>query len=431
MYRILSCRLLDIIDAYEKQIYSLQRELEFYKIGEPDDVADVLSTSSTTPELSQNIKSLIKSYEKQLRESDRKIKKLEEEKELVKLEMGSRPEVGDYRVAAQRIKKLEKLLMIHNISIPGEKQKNDPYRLKKKYSTKLEDLDYLPLDFCRQYLRDISMEAEAEDLERVVPCIQKLREQADMSDRYEKFCRRVYDLVEEEKTNNKQRSRSISPSRRKDNHLTDKQLHNVLAVLQNWNRDQEDLQELQLSVNKLSDRVAPWLKLRMTGDPTVSQILGVVDKLVFDDGIARDKDGKEHPSRTVLENIVEHFQTLFDVPSVSGVFPRMNDIYSKLGEVHNVLSTLKNLLGLEPDVKSGAIVDTVGRLCQTHNQTTSRQLKQLLQTEDLDGVIKRLEEHTDFFPAFQEIMRKLFDILDVQRMDQVIPAVRALKLLAS
>lgn len=48
-------------------------------------------------------------------------------------------------------------------------------------------------------------------------------------------------------------------------------------------------QELQLSVNKLSDRVAPWLKLRMTGDPTVSQILGVVDKLVFDDGIAREK----------------------------------------------------------------------------------------------------------------------------------------------
>lgn len=58
------------------------------------------------------------------------------------------------------------------------------------------------------------------------------------------------------------------------------------------------------------------------------------------------QDGKEHPSRTVLENIVQHFQTLFDVPSVSGVFPRMNDIYTKLGEVHNVLNTLRNLLGL-------------------------------------------------------------------------------------
>jgi len=56
--------------------------------------------------------------------------------------------------------------------------------------------------------------------------------------------------------------------------------------------------------------------------------------------------GCEHPNRAVLENIVSHFQTLFDVPSVSGVYPRMNQIFTKLGEVHNVLNTLKNLLGL-------------------------------------------------------------------------------------
>ena len=56
--------------------------------------------------------------------------------------------------------------------------------------------------------------------------------------------------------------------------------------------------------------------------------------------------GKEHPSRSVLENIVQHFQTLFDVPNIAGVYPRMNQIFTKLGEVHNVLHTLKNLLGL-------------------------------------------------------------------------------------
>ena len=38
--------------------------------------------------------------------------------------------------------------------------------------------------------------------------------------------------------------------------------------------------------------------------------------------------------------------SLFDVSSISGVYARMNDIYSKLGEVHNVMRTLKNLLGL-------------------------------------------------------------------------------------
>lgn len=38
-------------------------------------------------------------------------------------------------------------------SIPGENDKKDPFRQRKKYSTKLDDLEYLPLDLCRQYLK--------------------------------------------------------------------------------------------------------------------------------------------------------------------------------------------------------------------------------------------------------------------------------------
>lgn len=38
-------------------------------------------------------------------------------------------------------------------SVPGEKPSKDPYRLKNSYSTKMEDLEYLPLDICRTYLK--------------------------------------------------------------------------------------------------------------------------------------------------------------------------------------------------------------------------------------------------------------------------------------
>ena len=138
----------------------------------------------------------------------------------------------------------------------------------------------------------------------------------------------------------------------------------------------------------------------------------------------------EEVSRSTLEGIVSHFQTLFDTPKVSGVFPRMNEIYRVLGEAKNVQNTLKNLLGLSHDVHASALVDSVGRLCHSHNSTTAKQLKKLMQTDDLSGVIRRLDEHTEFFPAFQGIIHKLFDILGVDRMDEVIPAVRALKLLA-
>nr|XP_034321077.1 centrosomal protein of 70 kDa isoform X2 [Crassostrea gigas] len=429
-HSVMDEKLLDIIDAYEKQVLGLQKQIEFYKsaeLGESRDFDDEdQSIFSLQTEPSNNMKSLVRTYEKQLRKAQDKIKQLENDRELIRLDAGSRPQLQDYRVAQQRMKKLEKLLAVHNISIPGEKPNKDPYRLKKKYSTKLEDLDYLPLDFCRQHLRDICTETDAEDLEEVIPLLQKQKEYLETSQRYEQFCRCVQDICQDEED---QQGRLLSPSKKK-NVLTEKSLQRTVAKLQCWKQDQDSLQELQISINRLGERVAPWLKIRMSGDPSMTQIISAVDKIVYDDGIIREKDGKEHPSRTVLENIVQHFQTLFDVPSVSGVFPRMNDIYTKLGEVHNVLNTLRNLLGLDPDAKSSEIVDAVGHLCQTYRNTTSKQLKSLLQTEDLEGVIRRLEEHSDFFPAFQEIVRKLFEILDIQRMDQIIPAVRALKLLA-
>lgn len=55
-------------------------------------------------------------------------------------------------------------------------------------------------------------------------------------------------------------------------------------------------------------------------------------------------------SRTTLEDVVSHFQTLFDVHKISGVYPRMNEIYKAIGEAQNVQNTLKNLLGLRKDI---------------------------------------------------------------------------------
>jgi hypothetical protein len=67
----------------------------------------------------------------------------------------------------------------------------------------------------------------------------------------------------------------------------------------NHNRDRQktkskyfpsrSFQELSISVTKLGDRVAPWLKIRLSGAPTISKIITAVDKLVYDDGVSTDK----------------------------------------------------------------------------------------------------------------------------------------------
>ena len=37
--------------------------------------------------------------------------------------------------------------------------------------------------------------------------------------------------------------------------------------------------------------MAPWLKIRLQGDADLQRIMGAVDRLVYDDGIVREKVG--------------------------------------------------------------------------------------------------------------------------------------------
>ena len=58
----------------------------------------------------------------------------------------------------------------------------------------------------------------------------------------------------------------------------------------------------------------------------------------------------EEPSVNQLKSIVAHFQKLFDVSSIGGVFPRMNEIYMRLGETHNTMNNLRESLGLGKNI---------------------------------------------------------------------------------
>ncbi|XP_041371975.1 centrosomal protein of 70 kDa-like [Gigantopelta aegis] len=421
-HSVMDEKLLDVIDSYEQQVCCLQKELCQFKKGEHSVNDDFQHFDA-----SNNMKGVIKSFEKQLCECRKKIHKLEDEKENLVLDLGGKPDLKEYRTATLRMKKLEKLLSLHNISIPGEKQHKDPFRLRKNYSTRAEELSCLPLDFCRHYLKEICIELSVDDVEQIIPCLQNLKDDAKHYRMYEKFCEHIHGIISSVQGHS--RGKRPHPKRQP---LSDSQLQYNLEIVDNWKQDIAALQELQRTLNSILTHLAPWAKIHFSEDHSVGQMAQLLDSLAFEErGIFRKKANSEPMSRTQMEHIVNHFQTLFDVPNIEGVFPRMNEIYTKLGEVYNVLHTLKNLLSLPEDVNSSSVVDAVGQLCESHNTTTTRQLQQLLQTDDLSGVIRRLDEHSQFFPAFKQIMVKLMEILDVDRIDQVIPAVRALKMLSS
>lgn len=52
------------------------------------------------------------------------------------------------------------------------------------------------------------------------------------------------------------------------------------------------------------------------------------------------------PTKNTLQSMVSHFQKLFDITSLSGVYPRMNEVYTRLGEMTNAMRNLRDILAL-------------------------------------------------------------------------------------
>ncbi|XP_032880488.1 centrosomal protein of 70 kDa isoform X1 [Amblyraja radiata] len=140
--------------------------------------------------------------------------------------------------------------------------------------------------------------------------------------------------------------------------------------------------------------------------------------------------GCKSASPLSLEAIVSHFQKLFDVSSLSGVYPRMNEVYSKLGELNNAMRNLREILGFDESTSVNMVVNTVGKRCSSITTETCSQVHQLLGTEDIDSIINIVEEHAEFFPAFYTLFQDLLQILEVDSIDHVLPAVHAIKLQA-
>nr|KAF6473590.1 centrosomal protein 70 [Rousettus aegyptiacus] len=173
---------------------------------------------------------------------------------------------------------------------------------------------------------------------------------------------------------------------------------------------QEDLYK---SLKILSAELVPWHNLKKQDE---NEGIKVEDLLFIVDTMLEEVENKEKdsnmPNFQTLQAIVSHFQKLFDVPSLNGVYPRMTEVYIRLGEMNNAVRNLQELLELDSSTSLCVLVSTVGKLCRLINEDMNEQVKRVLGPEDLQSIIIKLEEHEEFFPAFQAFTNDLLDILD-------------------
>uniref|UniRef100_A0A452DNT9 Centrosomal protein of 70 kDa n=1 Tax=Capra hircus TaxID=9925 RepID=A0A452DNT9_CAPHI len=205
----------------------------------------------------------------------------------------------------------------------------------------------------------------------------------------------------------------------------------LVPIIEMWADQLASLKDLYKSLKILSTELVPWHNLKKQDENEgvrVEDLLFIVDTILEEvENKAKDSN---MPDFHILRAVVSHFQKLFDVPSLTGVYPRMNEIYTRLGELNNAVRNLQELLELDSSSSLCVLVSTVGKLCRLINEDVNEKIMQVLGPEDLQSIIHKLEEHEEFFPAFQAFTNDLLKILEIDDLDAIVPAVRKLKILS-
>ncbi|NXX83347.1 CEP70 protein, partial [Urocolius indicus] len=223
------------------------------------------------------------------------------------------------------------------------------------------------------------------------------------------------------------RSKGTVPNLTKENGQECGYEHLPLTI-EMWADQLMALKDLHRSLRKLSLELVPWHTADLQDN---RESIRVEDLQFMVDAILEEIENKakngQMPSSPSLFAIVSHFQKLFDVNSLNGVYPRMNEVYTKLGEMTNAMRNLHELLQLDSSAPPTVVVDTVGKLCDMINENVTEQVQRLLGTRDIHSIITKLEEHECFFPPFQALIQDLLCLLEIRNLDEILPTVRNLK----
>ncbi|XP_003895095.1 centrosomal protein of 70 kDa isoform X2 [Papio anubis] len=391
-HTVLDRQLLCLIDYYESKIRKIHTQRQYKEDeGQSEEENDYRSLDA-----SPTYKGLLMSLQNQLKESNSQIDALLSEKLNLQKDLETRPTQHELRLYKQQVKKLEKAL---------------------KKSVKLQEL--------------ISPK-KAEDTEKKDEPSKYNQQQALIDQRYFQVLCSINSIIHNPRAPViiYKQSKGGAQNFNKDL-IQDCGFEHLVPIIEMWADQLTSLKDLYKSLKTLSAELVPWHNLKKQDE---NEGIKVEDLLFIVDTMLEEVENKEKdsnmPNFQTLQAIVSHFQKLFDVPSLNGVYPRMNEVYTRLGEMNNAVRNLQELLELDSSSSLCVLVSTVGKLCRLINEDVNEQIMQVLGPEDLQSIIYKLEEHEEFFPAFQAFTNDLLEILEIDDLDAIVPAVKKLKVLS-
>ncbi|XP_051841590.1 centrosomal protein of 70 kDa isoform X3 [Antechinus flavipes] len=390
-------QLLILIDYYESKIRKIQKELRHYK--EDTDIEEGGKGNSIDLDGTPHYKKLLMSFQNQLRDIKAKNDKLSCENQNLRKDLENRPSSHELRIYKQQVKKLEKAL---------------------KKNIKLQEL---------------IREDKSEGLDNRVSEMSKTesQRQALLDQKYFKVLTRIDSIISNPRAPiviYKQSKGSFQTYNKTKSQECE--FEHLPPTIEMWRDQLRSLKDLYRSLEKLSEVLLPWHNMKQYEKSEdgikVEDLLFIVDTILEE---VEHKKKDDVPCPETLQAIVNHFQKLFDVTSVSGIYPRMNEVYTRLGEMNNAMRNIYEILELDNSSSLSVLVNTVGKLYEIINEDVGKHVQQVLGTQDIQSIINKLEEYDEFFPAFQAFMQDLLQILEVNDLDAIIPEVKKLKLITN
>ncbi|XP_041822220.1 centrosomal protein of 70 kDa isoform X2 [Chelmon rostratus] len=372
-------QVLDVIDFYEGKMTQLLDELRSAR-GEPE--GSQVRIKKTSSNVTPSFKTILRAYQDQQKGSKSQIEELKREVERLKQELETRPTLRDVKFYKHKLRRLEASNKSNNTRLP-----------------------------------------KADDTAEISENISDLTREASLCAHYNHLLNEISAVV----TNPKApfRLRRQKPSSVASEWAG---FQSLLPTLEIWAQQLHLLQDLQRGLNKLTARLMPWQNSDGGHDAAeavkVEDMMLLVDTMLENTSTDDDKVLRS-PTRYTLAAMVSHFQKLFDVTSLSGVYPRMNEVYTRLGEMTNAMRNLREALELDGRAPPAEVVNHVARLVSSTEHIAG--LHNLLGDAEIDSIIVKVKQHEEFFPAFHALIVDILQTLGVSQLDDILPALKSLK----
>ncbi|XP_067271807.1 centrosomal protein of 70 kDa isoform X2 [Pseudorasbora parva] len=422
-------RILDVIDVYESQLQQLRNVLIMYKSssGEKKDSSNSQNNRSTIEkeaiDYSSNYKTILKSYREQLKETKAQREELRTENQQLKEDLKSRPTITELKTCKQQLRRLDRIIQQSNIRSSQALKTQDSAETLNTDDTGIQHLD---ASTCKRLLTDVCKELDVQNVTHLISAVKVRCRQAESATKLEKILHDITAVL-----TNPRAPLGLLRQRVQSNLELgwETEFEQIIPTLDVWSQQLTSLADLHRALVRLEKSLLPWQpkdRITTSSDSVrVEDLMIIVDTLL--DETASDDKVLRSPTRHTLESMVAHFQKLFDAPSLTGIYPRMNEVYTKLGEMNNAMRNLRDVLDLDERAPHSEVVNKVAAIVAQSGNAATEELYGLLESSDIDSIIVKLKEHEEFFPVFHSFIMELLQTLDVSTLDDVLPSVRALK----